>query len=61
MSKEIKSPTCGDCARRAGLRAVSPCLTVYTGTCANCGQEKNVSTSGDWAKPGDRIPFEAMD
>jgi hypothetical protein len=48
---ELKSPTCRECALKAGLVPVSSAVTMYRGECAHCRQIKMVSTISDWKRP----------
>lgn len=50
-TEPIKSPTCADCALRAGLVPANDCHTVSRGTCANCYETKAVSATKNWKWP----------
>lgn len=54
MATELKSPTCGECAKASGRIPVDEVHTVYMGECANCGLEKPVASAWDWKLPGER-------
>lgn len=53
MTDRLKSPTCSDCARQAGLVPVTDVMTVYEDRCANCGEVWLLSTARDWKRPGE--------
>lgn len=61
MPNDLKSPTCGQCAKRRGLVVPGDIHTVSMGRCANCDQLRPVSPASDWRRPGERVPPEAWD
>lgn len=60
MSK-LKSPTCYDCAIKAGWKARTEVFTISQGICANCAKETGVSTNDDYYKPGQKNKFVIWD
>ena len=59
--RELKSPTCGDCAKARGLVVPGDVHTIWQGECANCGEIGPVSPAGDWRKPDERFHSWAWD
>lgn len=58
----LKSPTCGDCAKRRGLVVPGDMHTCWQDTCANCGRtDAACSPASDWRLPGVRVHPDAMD
>jgi len=53
MKKELKSPTCAECAKKKGYIPVTDIFTVYSGMCENCDTWTTVSTAYDWKLPGE--------
>ena len=61
MAEELLSPTCGDCARAKGYVPVAPWATMYGAECANCHEQRAVSTADDWKLPGQKTEWWMVD
>lgn len=58
---ELKSPTCGACARARGLEVPGEIHTVWEGACANCEKVGFVAPASDWRRPGAPLDHRLMD
>lgn len=61
MNDELKSPTCGDCARARGLQVRGDVHTIYEGECANCNRPSLSRPRATGASPGKSIHHLAWD